>query len=303
MSTIEKAATTTLAVDGDYWNDAQMSVLQHMGISRDVTRADLQVFHHVCRRTQLDPFMRQIHMVGRNTKDNGQWVTKYTIQTGIDGFRVIGRRAATEAGDSLAVSAPEWLNDAGKWLPAWRHEWGYPVAARVTIERAGHAHTGVALWDEYRQTKKDGGLTSMWETRRAGQLAKCAEALAWRMACPYDLAGMYTDEEMGQADNAPAPQRSASGLAAALAEPEPVVDGEAIEVEAEPVETGELLDTSSSVAKRMFALFGEVELSDKADRLAYCSSVAGRPIESSTELTTAEAEAVIAQLLNDKEAS
>jgi len=58
----------------------------------------------------------------------------------------------------------------------------------------------VALWREYRQTKRDGGVTRMWSDRPAGQLAKCAEALAWRAAFPHELGGVYTTDEMAQAD-------------------------------------------------------------------------------------------------------
>src|SRR5699024_10917974 len=56
--------------------------------------------------------------------------------------------------------------------------------------------------DEYAQKTRNGTLTQMWQQRPAGQLSKCAEALAWRMAFPQDLAGMYTAEEMHQATNA-----------------------------------------------------------------------------------------------------
>ncbi|MDT9694016.1 recombinase RecT, partial [Streptomyces sp. P9(2023)] len=58
----------------------------------------------------------------------------------------------------------------------------------------------MALFAEYAGRKRDGSLSSMWETKGALMLGKCAEALALRKAFPIDLSGLYTAEEMHQAD-------------------------------------------------------------------------------------------------------
>jgi hypothetical protein len=59
---------------------------------------------------------------------------------------------------------------------------------------------GVALYREYVQRKKDGTPNRMWATMPAAMLAKCAEALALRKAFPQELAGIYSDAEMEQAE-------------------------------------------------------------------------------------------------------
>lgn len=295
---IHQGGSLALSDEQSFWNEKQIAALRHMGVE-NASEGDLTVFHHVCTRTGLDPFARQIYMIGRWSREG----TKYTIQTGIDGFRLIGRRAADRAGHSVSVSAPEWAHEDGSWRPVWVAAWGRPVAARVTIKRAGEPFVAVALFDEYKQTKRDGDLTQMWSQRPAGQIAKCAEALAWRMAFPQDLSGIYADEEMGQADrneaqvqpattSATAADRMAAALGTAPARETPEGGTRPNPAPGEPA----ALNVRSALAKRMFAAMNEQGITERDDRLAYVSSVVGRQVASSGEMTEADAHDVIAAL-------
>lgn len=57
-----------------------------------------------------------------------------------------------------------------------------------------------------------------------------------------------------------------------------------------------LLNTSGQLARHMFGLFGQVGITDKAERLAYVSDVVGREVTTSRDLTDADAERVVESL-------
>lgn len=182
-----------LKADQHQWTTEQRAALAQIGVDR-ASPGDLAVFLHVAQRTGLDPFSRQLYLIGRG----GKW----TIQTGIDGLRVIAARHPEYGGQV----GPQWCGEDGQWREFWVGRTA-PVAARVGVIRRDWVEPvwGVALFSEFN------GGNQMWRDKPAHMLAKVSEALALRKAFPHDLSGLVTDDEMGRADGRPgrAPQQAA----------------------------------------------------------------------------------------------
>jgi hypothetical protein len=164
-----------LSSDQTWWNERQLKALHHMGVADEVPAADLAIFLNQCQRTGLDPFARQIYLIGRFVKDGDRWVTKYTIQTGVDGYRVIGDRAAENRGDVIEHADPLWAGDDGVWLDLWLSD-EPPAAAKYTIVKNGRRNVATVMYREFVQTRKDGAPNAMWARMPANQLAKCFSA-------------------------------------------------------------------------------------------------------------------------------
>lgn len=171
-------------------------------------RAQLALFFHFCVRSGLDPFARQIYMIGRTNwkaADNPDEPEKtWTIQTGIDGFRTVAHRAAIKAGESISYEDTVYYDSEGNAHEVWLSK-AYPAAVKVTVLRGNARFPFIARWDEFAPTyydRKQGAyvVAKMWQQMPAHMLRKCAEAGALRMAAPQDLSGVYVDEEMARAD-------------------------------------------------------------------------------------------------------
>ncbi len=158
--------------------DAQQKIIIKEQIARDCSDGELRLFAQVCAKNGLDPFTRQIYAIKRGGK--------MTIQTSIDGFRVVAERSGRYEGQT----PKQWCGQDGVWVDVWLKS-EPPAAARVGVWKQGfrEALYAVATWGEYGQD------SPMWKKMGPHMLAKCAESLALRAAFPNDLTGLYTEDE------------------------------------------------------------------------------------------------------------
>jgi phage recombination protein Bet len=167
------------------WDREQIDLIKAT-VAKGTTDDELRLFLYVCKRTGLDPLTRQIHAIKRWSKAENR--ETMAIQTGIDGYRLTAARTQQHAGTDDATYDTEDGDAPGK--------------ATVTVWRFSHGQrvpfTASARWSEYAQEN-----SPMWRRMPYLMLAKCAEALALRKAFPAELSGLYTHEEMMQADTAP----------------------------------------------------------------------------------------------------
>lgn len=177
-------------------------------IAPGASPAEIELFLHVAAHVQLDPLRNQIWLVPRYDSQLRRKVFK--PQTGIDGMRLIAQRTGLYGG-SLA---PEWCGEDGRWVDVWINTDTPPAAARFRVVRKDWTEpaVGVATWDQFavevpkyeqrngKNTKVGTKLAPMWEKFGAHMLAKCAEAQALRRAFPAEMSGVYSEEEMTQAD-------------------------------------------------------------------------------------------------------
>jgi phage recombination protein Bet len=157
-------------------------------IAPEATVDELKLFLYQAQRTGLDALSRQIYCIHRNVKTPNGWIKKMTIQTSIDGFRVIAERSGNYGGQS----EPVFVEQDGKL-----------ISCKVSVfrfhgETRYEASVGVAYWEEYVQKDKEGKTTGLWAKMPHTMLSKVAEALALRKAYPQDLSGLYTGDEMAQ---------------------------------------------------------------------------------------------------------
>ena len=115
------------------------------------------------------------------------------MSTSIDGMRLIAERSGKYCGQE----GPVLVTNPG---------YGKTYGSAKNLRRVSRSDFKTVLWavvryHAYVQTKKDGTPSGLWKKMPDVMLSKCAEALALRKAFPQELSGLYTNDEMGQAEN------------------------------------------------------------------------------------------------------
>lgn len=241
----------TITQDQTDWTQQQVAALKQLGVSNDVTQADLAIFLTQSKRTGLDPFSRQIYMIGRKQKTPNGYETKQTIQVGIDGLRAIAHRVAQQCHEVFSMSDTLWADKTGTWHDVWLAS-EPPAAAKVSVKRGGGVFSAVAIFKEYAPIY-NGKLSGMWATKPALMIAKCAEALALRKAFPSDMSGIYTDDEMEKAEDISTP----------------TVVETSTQQQAEATSHSKPLSSTQEQREQILEMLAEAGLSDQVEAINY----------------------------------
>ncbi len=134
-------------------------------VCKGATDAQFHMFIEVCKRTGLDPFLKEIW-----------FVPNVGVMAGRDGYLRIANEHPMFDGMETRVE---------------RDENQIPIKATCSVWRKDRAHpiTCEAFYNEYRKSSQ------VWQTYKSAMISKVAEVLALKRS--FSINGVVTEEEIG----------------------------------------------------------------------------------------------------------
>lgn len=186
------------------WTETRIELLRKQVCPPSASREEFELFLEWCRMTGLNPFIQQAYLIPRRQKVKGadgseKWVEKHQPLAAIGGMRaLVDLQPDYEGFEGGAVYAGDRFG-ANQKTGELIHEWdlesrlarGWKViGAWAHAKRRGRATKLVFLPIESRVQD-----SPFWRNDPSGQIAKCAEAAAYRECYPNALSGVFLSEE------------------------------------------------------------------------------------------------------------
>lgn len=168
---------------GELTRDSINALVSAGIVPKDTPPSQIQIFAHVCAEKGISPFSKEIYLLG--------YGNKYSIITGIEGFRKIAARTGQLAG---CDDAKYDLKSDGRYKTIAEYAKGeMPVTCTVSIYRIVNGvrcpFTHTAKFSEFSSGQQK------WLTMPFQMIAKVAEAFALRKGFGDATSGIHIEEE------------------------------------------------------------------------------------------------------------
>jgi hypothetical protein len=216
-----------------HYSTEQRDVLRALMNAGDASDGDLDMLAQVAGRAGLDPFAKEIYLVGRRTKVGGykgepeRWETVWSAQVGIEGFRKATHRFAAEKGSPVKIEKPVFYHADGSQTPFWTKAIEDTPQA-VTVRMTSPAGQEMEVRYTIERATQEGlvkGNKAQYDARPSKMLYwKCIGELTDRMI-PHLTGGMPVKEDLEQSQpikataertDRPKTGRGTAGVKAAL---------------------------------------------------------------------------------------
>lgn len=169
--------------------DAKRDLIRQLCLPKDFQRDDvlLDTVLEIGKLRGLNPLVKQMWVVPRGGKPS--------IETSIDGYRLIAARTGLYAGSDEPVFDVEGAEFPGRCT----------VTVHKIVYGEPRAFTATVRWSEFGKQGWEARYDNLWKTKPYHMLAIRAESHALKKAFPEETSGLSVDD--GLIDHAVAPER------------------------------------------------------------------------------------------------